>query len=242
MSINDENPIVNAIQVKPVREQIIDLLRTLIYKGVYQPGQELRQELLAQQLGVSRMPVREALLALETENLVELRPHRGAVVMPIDESFITDYYDMRIMLEGEAAYLACPHLTAEDDLYLKHHLEQETEAFTSSDHTALRKLNADLHRFIWEHSHNQRLIKTMNQYYNMSPSSCYKPVMNQNTFAKNVFSQHNEIIRELLSRDADAARNAMRRHEDASKQRTLALYRQQQDENGKASTFSHESR
>lgn len=231
MSTLEENPMANAIQVKPVREQIVDLLRTLIYKGVYKPGQELRQELLAQQLGVSRMPVREALLALEAENLVELRPHRGAVVMAIDESFITDYYDMRIMLEGEAAYLACPNLTAEDDRYLNHHLEQETEAFATLNHTDLRKLNADLHRFIWEHSRNQRLIKTMTQYYNMSPSTVYKPVMTRNTYAQNVFSQHNEIIGELLRRDADAARDAMRRHVDASKQRTLALYRMQKEGN-----------
>lgn len=231
MSTLDENPMANAIQVKPVREQIVDLLRTLIYKGVYKPGQELRQELLAQQLGVSRMPVREALLALEAENLVELRPHRGAVVMAIDESFITDYYDMRIMLEGEAAYLACPNLTAEDDRYLNHHLEQETEAFATLNHTDLRKLNADLHRFIWEHSRNQRLIKTMTQYYNMSPSTVYKPVMTRNTYAQNVFSQHNEIIGELLRRDADTARDTMRLHVDASKQRTLALYRMQKEGN-----------
>lgn len=209
------------LNVQPLREQIAAWLRTAIFKGIYKQGQELRQEQLASELNVSRMPVREALQILEKEGLLELRPHRGALVKPIDASFIMETYDIRIMLEGEAAYLATPKLTKEDDAYLLSEHEQEAAAIAVSDVTALRILNREFHHFIWEKSGNSQLISLLQNKFESSHNFFYKPKMERNTYVPATFGAHKAVVNAMLAGDAAAARDAMRAHITISKNRTL---------------------
>ena len=87
----------------PVRVQITAILRKALFSGEYKSGDELSLTETAERLGVSRPPVREAFQTLEAEGLIELRMNRGAIVKTIDEKYITDHYEMRILLESEAA-------------------------------------------------------------------------------------------------------------------------------------------
>ena len=87
----------------PVRVQITAILRKALFSGEYKSGDELSLTETAERLGVSRTPVREAFQTLEAEGLIELRMNRGAIVKTIDEKYITDHYEMRILLESEAA-------------------------------------------------------------------------------------------------------------------------------------------
>jgi DNA-binding GntR family transcriptional regulator len=89
-------------------------LRAMIFSGELRAGQPMRQEEIARRLGVSRLPVREALNRLATEGLVELKPRRGFFVTSLDADEIEDIFDMRAMLEQRAGSLATERRTAAD--------------------------------------------------------------------------------------------------------------------------------
>ena len=83
-----------------------DQLQHAILEGVLKPGERLRAEALAQRFGTSRTPIREALLQLEAQGLVEVEPNRGAVVRTFDRDDLFDLYQVRALLEPQAAALA----------------------------------------------------------------------------------------------------------------------------------------
>ena len=89
-------------------------LREMIFSGALQAGQALRQEEIARQLGLSRLPVREALNRLATEGLVELKPRRGFYVVSLKPDEIEDIFEMRAMLEARAGQQATQRMTAQD--------------------------------------------------------------------------------------------------------------------------------
>ena len=92
-----------SLEIMPVRIRITAILRKAIYSGEYKSGEELSLTRIAAQLGVSRTPVREAFQALAAEGLITLRMNKGAIVNRIDRKFIKDTFEMRILLEAEAA-------------------------------------------------------------------------------------------------------------------------------------------
>ena len=96
------------------QELVLSSVRTAILSGVLGPGARLRQEELAEVFGTSRIPVREALRALEYEGLVTSEPHRGFTVTSLDADDVQEVYDLRILLESEAVRIALPLLTDED--------------------------------------------------------------------------------------------------------------------------------
>jgi DNA-binding GntR family transcriptional regulator len=92
---------------------IADTLREEILRGEVAPGQALRQEELAERFGVSRLPVRDALLRLEAQGLVHVYPNRGAFVISLSADEITEIYEMRILLEGDIIERAVSRMTPE---------------------------------------------------------------------------------------------------------------------------------
>jgi DNA-binding GntR family transcriptional regulator len=93
---------------------IADTLREEILRGVAEPGQALRQEELADRFGVSRLPVRDALLRLEAQGLVHVYPNRGAFVISLSADEVREIYDLRILLEGDVIERAVPRMSADD--------------------------------------------------------------------------------------------------------------------------------
>src|SRR5262249_3613182 len=88
---------------KPVVPEVADQIRAAILKGALVPGSKIAQDELASSLGVSRLPIRQALLVLQREGLVLLDHNRGAVVAPLDIKFISDVFDCRAIVEGFVA-------------------------------------------------------------------------------------------------------------------------------------------
>lgn len=122
-------------------------LRQAILDGTLKEGDRLIQEEWAERLEVSRMPIREALTQLQIEGLVELVPHKGAVVTPITKDNIEEIYHLRSMLEGLAVEKSLPYLTEED----KHHLhdiliQMETLELTDETNDDYIQLNAAFHQ------------------------------------------------------------------------------------------------
>lgn len=102
-----------AVGYRSVGSMVYDVLRDAILSGVFTPGQKLRQETLAEAIGVSRVPVRSALIQLEADGLVELQDRKGAVVRSLDAAQVAEIYELRILLEEHALTKSMATLTAE---------------------------------------------------------------------------------------------------------------------------------
>jgi DNA-binding GntR family transcriptional regulator len=121
------------------QELVLASVRDAILAGVLDPGARLRQEELAEVFGTSRIPVREALRALEYEGLVRSEPHRGFTVTSLDADDVDEVYDLRIVLESHALKLAIPLLTDEDLSELESLYAEMTSAATPDAQLAARE-------------------------------------------------------------------------------------------------------
>ena len=104
--------------------RVCNLLREAILKGDFKPGDRLKQADLADAMGVSRMPIREAFQKLEAEGLIKLEPHKGAVVKSIQVEDIEEIYALRAKLEKMAVYQSVENLTEDDHKQLSTLVEQ----------------------------------------------------------------------------------------------------------------------
>jgi DNA-binding GntR family transcriptional regulator len=133
-------------------------LREMIFSGALQAGQALRQEEIARLLGLSRLPVREALNRLATEGLVELKPRRGYFVVSLKRDEIEDIFDMRAMLEARAGQLAAERTTTDDaDAVdrLVDALDTAIECNAAFDHYA--RLNEQFHERLYQSCNRKHL-------------------------------------------------------------------------------------
>jgi len=121
------------------QELVLAAVRSAILAGVLAPGARLRQEDLADVFGTSRIPVREALRALEYEGLVSSEPHRGFTVTSLDADDIEEVYELRILLEGQAVRLAIPLMTDDDQRDLEDLFNRMQDAATPDEQLAARE-------------------------------------------------------------------------------------------------------
>jgi DNA-binding GntR family transcriptional regulator len=121
------------------QELVLEAVRNAILAGVVEPGARLRQGELAELFGTSRIPVREALRALEYEGLVTSEPHRGFTVTSLDADDIEEVYELRILLEAQAVRLAIPMMTDEDLADLDDLFQRMQEAPTPDEQLAARE-------------------------------------------------------------------------------------------------------
>lgn len=148
---------------RPLRDLVCDELRRQIIDGTYPPGAHLVEDRLAQELGVSRNPVREALRVLEAEGFVDMIPRRGAVVATLSDEEVRDIFEVRMALEALAARLAARHADPEGVAMLREVLAQAAKALEADDAGALTDLNAAFHEHLLEQSGNGYLRDVMLQ-------------------------------------------------------------------------------
>lgn len=136
-------------------ELVAHALREAILGGLYAPGQPLRQDTIAAALGLSKIPVREALRRLEAEGLVVLHPNRGAVVAPLIPQEAQEIAEIRIALETLALRLALPHL-APRDLRVATGILDDLDA--ENDVTRWGALNRDFHQTLYTPANRPQLL------------------------------------------------------------------------------------
>lgn len=147
----------------PLRDIVFRNIRTAILKGDFQPGERLMENQLAERLGVSRTPVREAIRKLELEGLVVMVPRKGAEVASITEKDIRDVLEVRATLEGLAAKLACESMTKEDIKKLEFANRQFVKAVQDQDMEEVVKRDIAFHDVIFEAAGNEKLAQLINQ-------------------------------------------------------------------------------
>lgn len=142
---------------KPLRERVLDELRQRIIDGVYPPGTRLVENELASQLGVSRVPVREAMRVLESEGFVETIPRRGAVVVELSARAVEELFDVREALEVLASQQGAERATRTDLRRVERTLTRARKALDTEDLVALGGANEAFHDEILKLSHNNLL-------------------------------------------------------------------------------------
>ena len=148
------------IQSVSLREQVVEQVRSAIIEGRLKPGDHITEVILTEQLGVSRTPVREALILLEREGLVMFSPNRGAFVRAFQEDDIEDIFSLRTMLENFAAEL-CIHDLSDDDLArLEVMIDQQRQAIRQQDVRTARSLDMEFHRALIHAGGNRLLVRS----------------------------------------------------------------------------------
>ena len=217
-----------AVEPRRLYLQIAEQLRRLIRKGSIAPGERLPAEReLAQRLGVSRPSLREALIALEIEGLLEVRIGSGIYVgqggrgEPIGgDSGPFEVIRARLMIEGECAALAARHGSAAQ-------LRAVREAHAGLQREAKRHhnpLGADraFHVRVAEATGNSALVLVVQTLWDQRVGPLYRALetkLEYPAMAADTLREHSAVLRAILARDAPAARAAMRRHMDMTKKR-----------------------
>ncbi|MGI2259980.1 GntR family transcriptional regulator [Shewanella sp. GXUN23E] len=138
------------ITYKTRTQFVVDAIREKILSGELTAGQPLRQAALAEELDVSRIPVREALLQLEAEGLVKFQAHKGATVTELDADYLDELCDMRVLLETDLLARSVPNMTAADFDEAELQLAALEQAFADGSINQWAELNTRFHLFLYK--------------------------------------------------------------------------------------------
>lgn len=201
---------------RQLHQFVTEHLRTAILDGALQPGEWLRQQRIANELGVSQMPVREALKTLAAEGVVEYIPYRGARVVEFSSEDVADLYAQRSFLEGRAARAAAHHITPEglDQLRAVHTQMREQESPSISSYSSL---NHRFHQIIYTASQRDYLIRALDQIWSAFPTmmlSYFAQTTAQELAEREAqdLEEHSAILDALERHDGQQAEQLMRRH------------------------------
>ena len=198
----------------PLRDEVFNTLREKILKGVYKPGERLMEIHLADQLGVSRTPIREAIRMLEIEGLVKMVPRKGAQVAKISKEDLQDVLEVRKALDTLSVKLACERIT-EDEIKLLNNAEREFEkALASKDVREIAEADVAFHDVIHSATKNGRLKSMISNLAERIYRYRFEYIKQQSDGGKTLMLEHREIMRCIESRDVESAVKATEIHID----------------------------
>ena len=195
----------------PLRDVVFNTLRQAILRGELKPGERLMEIQLANKLGVSRTPVREAIRKLELEGLVLMIPRKGAEVADISEKSLKDVLEVREALEELAARLACDKITKEGINRLKEAAQDFRSALKSNDITQMAEADVRFHDVICNATENQKLGQLLNNLREQMYRYRIEYLKDQHVYEK-LLSEHEEIIRHIEKGEKDEAARVVSRH------------------------------
>lgn len=193
---------------RALREHVANHLRHLIFSGRLRGGDKINQDGMAGELGISKIPVREALLLLEAQGLVVNIPRRGAYVQELTDQDILDHYRAFGLLSGMATERAAAQLSQPDRDAL-HRNVQQFETTTSV--AALESLNLEFHRTILRAGRSNLLSSMLVSLGRTLPGEIFYG-REHGEWAQSASKDHREILEALELRDGNAAADAMTRH------------------------------
>ena len=195
------------IELLPARERVASALRKAIMSKELRKDQEISIENMAEMLGVSATPVREAYQILAQEGLIKLRPNKGAIVIGMSEQWVRDHYGVRSALEAEAARLVAEK--GPDISELEHIVVRSGNLIENGDYSAYADLNQAFHVAIWKLSGNQKLQNMCSSLWN-GLSMGYRVTVEE--YARLSITEHIEIFNRIECRDRMGAYELMHHH------------------------------
>ena len=197
----------------PLRDVVFNTLRQAILRGEMEPGERLMEIQLAQKLGVSRTPIREAIRKLELEGLVIMIPRKGAEVAHITEKDMKDVLEVRSTLEELVVELAIKNVTDEKIEELKCANKVFESAIVSKDAVNIVEADVKFHDILYSMTNNARLIQIIN---NLREQMYRYRVeyLKKKEFHKQLLWEHQEIIRAIEAGEIDVATKITEQHID----------------------------
>lgn len=209
---------------KPLRDVVFETLRKAILNGVFKSGERLMEKELAEQLGVSRTPVREAIRKLELEGFLVILPRKGAYVSEISFKDVHEVYEIRAVLEALACGLAAERATSDEVEKMEHYLLEENGYLTNDDITLTVKTDVGLHELFYNASRNERLINALinlkEQVYRLRSTSIGQPGRKKKSLA-----EHKAIVEAIAQHNVALARKLGQEHIEHAEQEMLRFLR-----------------
>ena len=198
-------------QHKPIRDEVFLFLRKAILLNHFEPGERLVEHKLAQQMNVSRTPIREALRKLELEGLVDYVPRKGVVVIGISAEDAVEIYAICSVLEGLAARLAAKNRTDEELCHLQTILFGMDQHIQVNNINKLHAIHSRFHNMIARISRNPKLyqmIASLRERVENFTETSYSNLKR----LKNGWKEHEDIVSAIEEGDAERAERTARNH------------------------------
>lgn len=197
----------------PLRDVVFNTLRQAILRGELKPGERLMEIQLANKLGVSRTPIREALRKLELEGLVNMVPRKGAEVADITEKSLRDVLEVRKALEELSVQLACEKITEEEIEELKRAAERFKDTLDDQDVTKIAEADVAFHDVIYTATDNQKLILLLNNLREQMYRYRVEYLKKEEAYPQ-LIAEHEELIDNISKRNKEEATRIMCEHID----------------------------
>ncbi|MFZ7104739.1 MAG: GntR family transcriptional regulator [Peptococcaceae bacterium] len=211
---------------KPLREIVFETLRDAIINQVLRPGERLMEIQLAEEMGVSRTPVREAIRKLELEGFVVMVPRKGAYVAGISMKDIHEVFEVRAALEALAASLAAERITEEELEEMERRLVKEAEETELNNLRSIVEIDTSFHDLVYKAARNSRLVYFVNhlqeQLQRFRSASLARPGR-----SRTALEEHKKIVEALGERDGKVAEQLAREHIDNAEQAMMLSLEQQ---------------
>ncbi len=208
----------------PLRDVVFNTLRQAILTGELKPGERLMEIHLANKLGVSRTPIREAIRKLELEGLVTMIPRRGAEVARITEKSMNDVLEVRRALDALCAELACERITGEETEQLHRACEAFEAAVKTRDLKRIARADVQLHDIIVQATGNQRLVQLVNNLSEQMYRYRFEYIKDASQHQR-LIEEHRIIYESIVKKDRETASQAARVHIDNQKKAIIARIR-----------------
>lgn len=218
----------NMDEFLPLRDVVFNTLRKAILTGELQPGERLMEIHLANQLGVSRTPIREAIRKLELDGLVIMIPRRGAEVAQITEKELKDVLEVRRALDALCAELACDRITEEEKLQLKKACVEFEKATVTGDATTIAEADVKLHDIIVAATGNKRLIQLVNNLSEQMYRYRFEYIKDENQH-NHLVDEHRMIYESIIKHDREKAAQAARMHIDNQEKSIIRQIRMEKE-------------
>jgi DNA-binding GntR family transcriptional regulator len=179
---------------RSLSDDVVDRLRAAIVRGVFPPGQRLSEAALADALGVSRGPIREAFALLEREGLLKLERHRGARVTSLSIDDINEIYELRVALERLAIERACRFATQSDLGAMQDIVERLRDAVERADVNAVVEFDVGFHDLIYIAAKHERLYQSWSLLRPQIETFLFSRSMDQGNYLDNSVREHAGLL------------------------------------------------
>jgi len=210
---------------KTMAAAVAEALRNRILAGEFPPGAQLRQDALALEFGISRIPVREALLQLEASGLVKIMPHKGAMVSGLSLEEIEDVFQLRVQLEPPLLILSAHHFTPQDYQELHDLKDEYSLALKSGLVEQWGELNRRFHLGLLRHAGRPKSLSIVSGLL----QDCDRPTRLQLSLTGDVARadvEHSQILALCEAGEYVSAANLLRSHIEHAGQSLIKVYRQ----------------
>ena len=212
----------------PLRDVVFNTLRKAILTGELKPGERLMEIHLANRMGVSRTPIREAIRKLELEGLVIMIPRRGAEVAQITEKSLKDVLEVRRALDALCVELACDRISAGEEEQLKEACDEFVRATKTKDATIIAKADVAFHDIIVHATGNLRLIQLINNLSEQMYRYRFEYIKDEKRH-DSLIDEHRIIYESIVTRDKKRAAETAKLHIDNQEKSIIHQIRLEQE-------------